>query len=246
VDPDELGRAMAAALRAKTLAIAGGEVAEVGGFQVYLSHLPDPAENFAFVASEPSDPAAALAETEAVLEHNGMPFGLGVLGGRHPRVDAAVRAAGYRVLFEEPAMVARVADLRAAPIPSGVSIAEARSDDLPDAAGVDALAFDSDIEVSRGMYGGGLLAIAHVFVATLEGRIVGVTTGLPTAGATALFGVAVVPEARRRGIGAALTCAAAGAGGDAGIAWLTARGDAARLYERLGFRQVALNQVWVR
>ena len=71
---EQLGRAMAAALRAKTLAVPGGEVTEIDGLEVYLSHLPDPGENFAFVATEPKDPVAALTEAEAVLRRNGMPF----------------------------------------------------------------------------------------------------------------------------------------------------------------------------
>src|SRR6266516_3329915 len=215
VDLERLGRAMAAALRAKTLAVPGGEVAQIDGLDVYLSHLPDPAENFAFVATEPRDPDAALADADALLRRNGMPFGIGVLAGRHPSVDAAVRARGHRVLFVEPTMTALVQDLPTA-----------------------AVAFDGNVDVARGMYGIGLLAVAHVVTATVGGELVGVATGLPAAGAVAVFGVAVAPEARRRGIGAALTCAAARAGDAEGIAWLQALGDARRLYERLGFREV--------
>ena len=61
---EQLGRAMAAALRAKTLAVPGGEVTQIDGLEVYLSHLPDPGENFAFVATEPEDPDAALAASK--------------------------------------------------------------------------------------------------------------------------------------------------------------------------------------
>ncbi len=87
MDMDELGRAMAAALCAKTLAVPGGKVMRIDGLQVCLSHLPDPAENFAFVATEPEDPDAALAEAEAILRSNGMPFGIAVLAGRHRSVE---------------------------------------------------------------------------------------------------------------------------------------------------------------
>jgi ribosomal protein S18 acetylase RimI-like enzyme len=246
MDPEELGTAMAAALRSKTLSIAGGEVAEVDGLEVYLSHLPDPAENFAFVAREPSDPAGALAEAEAILDSNGMPFGIGLLAGPHPRVERAVRDRGYRLLFEQPVMVASVADLKNVVFPPGVEAGEAGPDELAAAAVVDAAAFDGNIDVSRGMYGLGLLDVAQVVTATLNGELVGVATGLPAGGAVAVFGVAVLPAARRRGIGAALTCAAARTPDGSGIAWLSARGDASRLYERLGFREVARNQVWVR
>src|SRR2546426_6449932 len=103
VDLDELGRAMAAALRAKTLAVPGGEVMPIDGLQVCLSHLPDPAENFVSVATEPQDPDAAVAEAEAILRRNGMPFGISALADRHPSVDAAVPARRAPVPFQAPA-----------------------------------------------------------------------------------------------------------------------------------------------
>ena len=244
---EQLGRAMAAALRAKTLAVSGGEVTEIDGLEVYLSHLPDPGENFAFVATEPKDPVAALTEAEAVLRRNGMPFGIGVLGRRHPAVDAAVRARGFRVLFTEPVMTIRTADLAEVPLPSDVHLADAGPGDLRALAELDAIAFGGDIDVSRGMYSRGLLEVAHVVTASIDEKIVGVATGVPAGGAVAVFGVAVAPEARRRGIGAALTCAAARAqaGDGSGIAWLSARGEAARVYERLGFREVGRTEIWV-
>ncbi len=242
---EQLGRAMAAALRTKTLAVRGAEVTEIDGLEVYLSHLPDPGENFAFVASEPKDPVAALTEAGAVLRRNGMPFGIGVLAGRHASVDAAVRARGLRVLFTEPVMTIRTADLADVPLPPDVRLTEAGPEDLSAAATLDAIAFEGDIDVSRGMYSRGLLDVAHVVTASIDGKIVGVATGVPAGGAVAVFGVAVAPEARRRGIGAALTSAAARAGNGSGIAWLSARGEAARLYERLGFREVGRTEIWV-
>ena len=169
-----------------------------------------------------------------------------MLARRHPSVDAAVRAHGHRVLFEETAMTARVADLSDVPLPPDVRLAEAKPEDLSAAATLDAAAFEGDIDVSRGMYSRGLLDVAHVITATVGGKIVGVATGVPAGGAVAVFGVAVAPEARRRGIGAALTRAAARAGNGSQIAWLSARGEAARVYERLGFREVGRTEIWVR
>lgn len=142
-------------------------------------------------------------------------------------------------------MTALVADLAPVTLPPDVHLAEAEPGDLAAAAALDALAFDSDIEVSRGRYSPGLLDVAHVITARERGKIVGIATGVATGEAVGVFGVAVAPAARRRGIGAALTRAAARAGEGSEIAWLSARGDAAHLYERLGFRAVGRTEVWV-
>jgi ribosomal protein S18 acetylase RimI-like enzyme len=142
-------------------------------------------------------------------------------------------------------MTIRTADLADVPLPPDVRLIEAGSDDLSDAAALDAIAFGGDIDVSRGMYNPGLLDVGRVVTASIDEKIVGVATGVSAGGAVAVFGVAVAPEARRRGIGAALTCAAARAGGGSGAAWLSARGGAARVYERLGFREVGRTEIWV-
>lgn len=65
-------------------------------------------------------------------------------------------------------------------------------------------------------------------------------------GAIGIFGVGVMPVARRRGIATALSVIAAPAF-PADLAWLHAANDAARsVYERLGFRRVADWEVWIR
>ena len=65
-------------------------------------------------------------------------------------------------------------------------------------------------------------------------------------GAIGIFGVAVVPAARRRGIASALSVIAARAF-PADLAWLhTDDAQARSVYERLGFREVAQWEVWIR
>ena len=142
-------------------------------------------------------------------------------------------------------MTARVADLAPVTLPPDVRLAEAGVVDLAAVAALDAVAFDGDIEVSAGMYSPALLDVSHVVTATKGGKIVGVATGVPAGEAVGVFGVAVAPEARKQGIGAALTRAAACAGEGSVISWLSARGDAAHVYERLGFRAVGQTEVWV-
>jgi ribosomal protein S18 acetylase RimI-like enzyme len=65
-------------------------------------------------------------------------------------------------------------------------------------------------------------------------------------GAVGVFGVAVVPRARRRGIGRALTLHAARAFPGADMAWLHPTEPARPLYEDLGFETVSTWEVWAR
>lgn len=61
-----------------------------------------------------------------------------------------------------------------------------------------------------------------------------------------MFGVGVVEDARGRGIGAALTVAAARSFPGVDLAWLMPTELAEPLYRRLGFRPVSSWEVWVR
>jgi predicted GNAT family acetyltransferase len=71
-------------------------------------------------------------------------------------------------------------------------------------------------------------------------------TGL-SGGMLGVFGVATMPEHRRRGIGAAITSFAVRdrtAEADLAVLWRSDLGY--QVYERLGFRPVASWEVWVR
>ena len=87
---------------------------------------------------------------------------------------------------------------------------------------------------------------ARSFVAWDGDEPVGMAAAYLHAGAIGIFGVAVVPAARRRGIASALSVIAARAF-PADLAWLHTNDAQARsVYERLGFREVAQWEVWVR
>ena len=61
-----------------------------------------------------------------------------------------------------------------------------------------------------------------------------------------VMGVGVVPAARGRGIGSAMTLRAARAFTGADLAWLHPSDEARSMYERLGFVPVSDWEVWVR
>jgi GNAT superfamily N-acetyltransferase len=85
--------------------------------------------------------------------------------------------------------------------------------------------FDLSVEGARGV------------LAWRRAEPVGASVAQGGTGATGVFGVGVVPEARGRGIGAALTVVAVRAF-PAELAWLVPSDLARPMYERLGFREL--------
>jgi predicted GNAT family acetyltransferase len=113
---------------------------------------------------------------------------------------------------------------------------------------VDMAAFEDPAEVAHGFYGRSMheASDARWFVAWEDDAPVGMAAAHLHAGAVGVFGVGVVPTARRRGLGAALTLAASRAFPGADLAWLHPSEMARHLYEQLGFAQVAEWEVWSR
>ena len=91
----------------------------------------------------------------------------------------------------------------------------------------------------RELMDAGLLHVAGAFGP--EGAIGGGSHS-PRGDVTEITGVAVLPSARRRGIGAALTAALARDARDRGVTTVfcsAQSADVARVYQRIGFRRVA-------
>lgn len=85
----------------------------------------------------------------------------------------------------------------------------------------------------------GLLGVVAAY--DEQGRLVGGGSHGPRGGTTELTGIAVVPRARRRGVGAAVTAALVADARERGVrtVFLSAQDDAvARVYERVGFVRV--------
>jgi GNAT superfamily N-acetyltransferase len=80
----------------------------------------------------------------------------------------------------------------------------------------------------------------HAFIGRLRGRPVGYAAAIRSEGANGVYNVGTLPEARRRGVGSALTWAAAASGLEAGLdtAVLQSSQMARTMYEAMGFRTV--------
>ena len=236
--------------RVRAEVVEGGEVIEVDGLLVALSNLPAPELNGTRVIREPDDPVAAIGAAHDVFRSRGHPFfGIEIEVARHPRIDDAVRTAGLRRVERWPAMVAHLDALPAAADVAGVEITEVRDEaDLPAVRAVEVATFGTSPAVAVRFVGRRMVEDERVrmFLAWIDGRPVGEATGYLLDDTVGIFGVGVVEEARRRGIGAALTLRAAAAfGGRADLAWLQPSDMARSMYERLGFRAVSEWEVWI-
>ncbi|HEV8563963.1 MAG TPA: GNAT family N-acetyltransferase [Actinomycetota bacterium] len=196
--------------RQRRAGLPGAEVVALDGLALCFAGVPAPELNGALVEREPSDAVAALAAAEEESRRRNRTFGIDLQVGRQPVLDDAVRAAGLHRLFERPGLAARAVDLPAAAAPEGVRIEPVTDDRGADGLGrVDAAAFDDPPEVAHGFYGRASRHGGRCFVAWSGGEPVGIASAYLHARAVGVLGVGVVPHARRRGLGAALTLAAA-------------------------------------
>ncbi len=246
---ERIALGFAAAERQRRANVEGAEVLEVDGLLLAFANVPDPPVNSVLVISEPADPVAAFTAAEKVFRERGRPLGVDIAIGRHPSVDRAIREVGLKRLFAWPGMAVDVAELPDVHPPDGI-----RVEPVTDRRGADAIArveqdgFGSEPEIAERFYAAASYGGdgARSFVAWDGGEPVGMAAAYLHADAIGIFGVAVVPAARRRGIASALSVIAARAF-PADLAWLhTDDAQARSVYERLGFREVAQWEVWVR
>ncbi len=164
-----------------------------------------------------------------------------------PTLLAAAREAGMHVTECPLLVLPGGADTVTPPIPDGYCVRRL-SPDSPDISAVVAavsagFSETDDVEERSagrlpGLLGSGLLAMAGAY----DGHgPVGGGSHSPRGATTELTGIAVVPRARRKGIGAAITAALVSDARAQGImtVFLSAHDDAvARVYERIGFQRV--------
>jgi ribosomal protein S18 acetylase RimI-like enzyme len=219
----------------------GGGVLAVRGARLMASGLPERQWNGGDVTA----PDADLDAARAFFARRGVDFGLRVPAGMRWRHGRRLR--GLRI------MALDAARFRPAPEAAAIAIRAATPDDLDTVVAVDAAAFASDPAVGRPWLAAHLGA-EHVdtALAALDGvpAATGYAIRTDGAGGPALYlgGVGVVPAARRRGVGTAVSSwlVARGVASGAQIAHLHADTvDAARIYARLGFADTEPLDVYV-
>ena len=219
----------------------GGGALEVRGMRLMASGLSDPPRNSADVTSADADLDAARAFYAA----RGTAWGA--------RVPPGIRWAHGRKLLTLRLMGLDPEDFTPVPTAAGVEVRAAGAADLEAVLRIDAPVFGEDPALERPWLEPHLGARdVDVVLASLDGDPVGTGYALRTddrAGpALYLAGVAVLPGARRRGIGAAISSWLLERGFAAGarLAHLHADNDAAaRVYARLGFEDAGGLDVYV-
>jgi [ribosomal protein S18]-alanine N-acetyltransferase len=155
----------------------------------------------------------------------------------------AYLSAGMRIVQRVVPIQGRPHLIARADPPAGVVIREGTPADIPAVAGVDGACFDEywgwGEEDLLGFLADERLAVAQ----TSSGAIIGYTLATLNQGATTLSRLAVVPDARRRGVGGALLAESASwamRGGAATLALCTQVDNAAsrRLYTSAGLREL--------
>src|SRR5688572_29014933 len=101
---ERIATGMVAFWRDRVRHLPGHVLHENDGVVVCLTGLDDDEQNTALIERAPQDAAAALAEAEEVFRSHGRILGVDVERGRHPEVDAALRAMGLDMVATRPAM----------------------------------------------------------------------------------------------------------------------------------------------
>jgi GNAT superfamily N-acetyltransferase len=233
-----------ASFRTLALHSADGAVRELGGVFAFVTGFPIPLFNGCVVAQR-----SQLDEVRAALgwvrEHR-VPYRVWIAASLTDELGAA--AADSRLERERvpyPNMVLDPASEPASPVEDVEDVEVARvgtSGHLEDFLDV-SVALGLPYELALRVFSPAFVADRDVqlFVGSLEGRPVGTSLAIRSADSSGVYNVAVVPEARRRGVGAALTWASVGAGRAWGCEPIVLQSSemALPMYEAMGFRTVA-------
>lgn len=241
---------MVAAWRDRVRHLAGHAIHEFDGVVVCLSNLPDDDQNVALIEREPADVRSSLAGALGMFEAHGRSPGFDLARGRHPDVEDALRGMGLDVVATRPAMAMPVDRIEALHVPDRVEIVRANDAEILEGlVDVEVASFGTDRTIAERLLSPAQLSFPSVrlYAAVADRRAVAQAYTHTVAGAVGIFGVATLPEFRRRGIGTAITAFAIDDVRErADLAWLQATESGRPLYEGMGFRQVADWDVWAR
>jgi GNAT superfamily N-acetyltransferase len=229
--------------------VKGGEIAERHGLLVTATRLPDPTLNVAFAPSDVAAPESALDWVEEWFRTRGLHPGVEVRVGRVPTLERLLADRRYTVVVRRPAMALHPIVLADATPPRCTVRAVESDTDLRAFQDIQAEVFDIAPDVVTEFLPRAAVETAGIcFLLAFHDDVACATAATSvSAHGAGIVGVATLPAYRRRGLGRAVTTAAARWGAEQGadLAWLYPSAMARPLYEGLGFRAVDETQVWV-
>jgi hypothetical protein len=216
-------------------------VAEAGGLTMLSSGIPIPLFNPVYVTGTVTDPEAALAGARDHYAALGLPFVLVFREDTAPGLVTACEAAKMVEHWQMPLMVLDPIPEHGGgdPLPKGLEIVVVDDHNVAAYGGVLASAFGMPKEIVDSMFGSALVRTEGFtgLLGLLDGEPVA-TSGLFVSGTTAgVYNVATLEAARGKGIGAAITWAAALCGRAAGMerSVLQASEMGEPVYARMGY-----------
>ena len=246
---ERIARGFAQTERIRRLEAPGAAVVEIDGLSLAFAGIPEPALNSVLVDREPSDVPAVLERAKSEFARRGLRLGIDIAAGRHPSVDAGVRALGLTMIIRRPGMAAAVEDIASAPVPAGFAIEVVTGrEEIAQAAEAAGEAFGDPRQIVRGFYAWSVPNVPEAACLVARepgGQVVGSAAAYLHEGAVGILGVGVRPVFQRRGIGSALTSAAAQVVPAADLAWLHPSDIAEPMYRTLGFETAGDWEVWI-
>jgi GNAT superfamily N-acetyltransferase len=226
----------------------GGWSRQEPGVSAYCSGAPVWIFNGVIAASVRGDPALVaelLDEVAGAVSH----FCLQVRPGAHG-VEEVARARGMVVGEQEPLMLLEDRDrLASAASVDGLVIRRLRADEVNRHLAVVAEGFGAPVELFAAWASSDLLGSNDVYAygGSVSGRDVATALGIVADDHVGVFNVAVAPDHRRRGYGAALSARTVLDGLAAGArrALLMSSETGLSVYQQLGFREIERWSYWV-
>lgn len=238
------------AYRLVARALPGGDVLELPGGCALATGEREPEFNRAFLAGpqSPETAAGAIGEMRAFYAEQGLPWMLIVADAAVAAVQAAVVGRGFVPGRLMPGMVMNPLEGERTAVP-GLVIEAVTSAALGEIfAHVLADGFGTTLELARTFVAPGAIDSAGVthYLGWLDERPVAAATRVTTGRMAGIYNVTTVREARRTGIGTAMTWEAALAGLDEGCSasTLQATVQGFSVYQRMGYRHVTTYRSW--
>jgi GNAT superfamily N-acetyltransferase len=195
----------------RMVASAGGVVEDREGVTLMASGIPIPMFNPAFVLGPSSDPAATLAEIAGFFADRSPGYAVYFRDETAPGFAEACAAAGMAEHWRPPLMVLDPIPDEDPPVPEGLTVEVVDAGNYDDYLGTLCAGFGMPMDLVAPFQGGTMLRIEGF--TGLLGRVDGAAvaaSGVFAEGRTAgVYNVATVPDRRGKGVGAAVTAAAA-------------------------------------